>query len=49
MKPKNKNLSLSGTKAEASKVERKKSKLELFWELNPHGILEIVNMKAVLK
>jgi hypothetical protein len=37
--------------AKESKVfeQKPKSKFTLFWENNPNGILEIVNMRAVLR
>ena len=31
------------------KEQRPKSKITLFWEKNPNGILEIVDMRAVLR
>jgi len=42
-------LSEQSEKIEKATVEKPKSKITLFWEKYPNGILEIVDMRAVLK
>jgi len=49
METKDKKQNAKPEKGKKTTPKKKKSKITLFWEKYPEGILEIVDMKAVLK